>query len=62
MARVLAYLLIFLLFFEKKTPLFFYRPVPVTVVMRNGVVAVMPLHRPVLVTAVVGDGVMVVVE
>ena len=47
---------------EKKTPLFFYRTVPVTAVMRSGVVAVVPLHRSVLVTAIVGDGVMVVVE
>ena len=46
---------------EKKTPLFFYRPVPVTAIVRGGVVAVVPLHRPVLITVVVGDGVMVVV-
>ena len=46
---------------EKKAPLFFYRPVPVTAVVRSGVVAVVPLHRPISVTAIVGDGVMVVV-
>ena len=39
---------------EKKTLVFFYRPVFVTVVMRSEVVAVVPLHRSVLVTATVG--------
>ena len=47
---------------EKKTPLFLYRPVPITAIMRSEVVAVVPLHRPVLVIAVMGDEVMVVVE
>ena len=54
--RVLAYLLICMLTLEKKTPVFFYRPIFVTAVMKRGVVAVVPLHRSVLVTTAVGDG------
>ena len=58
----MAYLLIFVPLPEKKTLVFFYRPVFVTAIIRSRVVAIVPLHRPILVTAVMGDGVMVVVE
>ena len=42
---------------KKKSPLFFYRPVPVTALVRGGVVAVVPLRRPVSITTDVGSGV-----
>ena len=56
MARVFAYLPP-----KKKTLLFFYRPIPITAIVRSGVVAVVPLHRPVSVIAIVGGGVVTVV-